>query len=130
MNRTLPRRSSTSSGVTLASFVSAPMFSAPSVAARPRTSERRRRREEVPGVCTSALAEEEARAVGIFLDGREQRVTGQTAPCRYAKPRARIVDAHFENLSALECLQLLLHPRFERPARLTVAIEDRNSDGL
>src|SRR5262245_37686792 len=62
MNRTLPRSSSTSSGVTLTWFVSAAMCSSPSVAARPRTSERRRQPKEVPGArVTSALDDRGAR---------------------------------------------------------------------
>ena len=76
----------------------------------------------------SALAQEEARAVGVFLDRGDERVTGETTPRRDAKPCRRIVSAHLEDLTGLERAHAELHLRLERAARLTAAVEGRIGD--
>lgn len=76
----------------------------------------------------SALAQEEAGSVHVFLDRGDERVTGETTPRGHAKPRGWIVGAHLEDLAALERAHVQLHLRLEGATRLTVAVEGRIGD--
>src|SRR5690349_15980600 len=129
MKRTFPRRSSTSNGATPVPFVSDAMMCSPSVAARRapvgKTLLSGRSSRSGP---TSALAQEETRAVGILLDRGEERVTGEATPRGHAKPRGGIVDAHLEDLTALERAHAQLHLGFEAATRLAAAVERRIGD--
>src|SRR5215831_13555744 len=101
MNRTFPRRSSTSSGAGVVAFASAV------IGALLRSRVPRIRRKDADGAKKFPvrgdlfLAKEEARALRAVFNRSNERVTGETTPRRDAESCGGIIDTDLEDLAGL-----------------------------
>ena len=88
------------------------------------------RREKFPpsplrgfGEAGLAPADEEAHASVALLPRGEERMAGEPAPGRDGEQASGIIDAHLENLSALQRAHARAHLGLNRAAHLAVAFD-------